>query len=381
MFTAVLYYNQLMAVENLKDDQLKALQQSKGYSQAVSLITLLEQSGFEAYLVGGCVRDVLIGRELKDFDMCTSATPEDMKRIFDAYRLVLNGEAFGTVSVVVDGLSYEITTYRGDGAYSDSRHPDSVSFETSLEEDLKRRDFTINALAFHPDRGVVDFVGGLADIENKVLKTVGDPKKRFEEDALRIARLVRFAVQLGFSVEQESLKAAKSEATSLKLIAKERIFTEFKKMVDGKPDLESLDQILGTSTNRLVYTPKQLDGFEKAFVAWELTNFLGVPIERYVLERGVRDKALCIQQLSISQDLKKDFIKACDKFSLFDSDQLTLWHFVKLKHPTCSDISVSVYSKLDVSKLTLKLKSVHQGSELGAKILSSKIKHFFCGDS
>jgi len=370
-----------MAVENLKDDQLKALQQSKGYSQAVSLITLLEQSGFEAYLVGGCVRDVLIGRELKDFDMCTSATPEDMKRIFEAYRLVLNGEAFGTVSVVVDGKPYEITTFRGDGTYSDSRHPDTVSFKSSLKEDLKRRDFTINAMAFHPDKGLFDFVGGLADIESKTLKTVGDPSKRFKEDALRIARLVRFAVQLGFSVEQESLRAAKNEAATLKLIAKERIFTEFIKMVSGRPDLEILDQILGTSTNRLVYTPKQLDGFEKAFVAWELTNFLGVPIERYVLERGVRDKALCIQQLSISQDLKKDFIKACDKFSLFDSDQLTLWHFVKLKHPTCSDISVSVYSKLDVSKLTLKLKSVHQGSELGAKILSSKIKHFFCGDS
>jgi len=366
-----------MSFENLKDKQLKALKESEGYVDACGLIDKIEENGFEAYLVGGCVRDVLLDRKLKDFDMCTSAKPEDMKRIFKDYKLLLQGEAFGTVSVVVDKTAYEITSFRGDGVYSDSRHPDSVEFKNSLKDDLERRDFTVNALAYHPIKGVVDLVGGFKDLKLKILRTVGDPDKRFDEDALRIARLIRFAVQLGFEIEDKTLEAAFGKAHHLKNISTERIYTEFKKMLNGEPHLEVLDHVFGASFHTELERAAELDLFEKAYVSLEISERLGVSVESYVLEKNLREGCLALIRLKNTETLKTDFIQLCDKFSLYGEDQLSLWSVVCLVNSEAAGMNVQPYSKPDISIATQELRLKHEGRALGQVIFDLKITLFF----
>lgn len=167
-------------------------------SDANELIHTLQNHGNSAYVVGGCVRDSIIGRQIHDWDICTSATPDEMLEIFKDKKVIETGLKHGTITVVVKGESYELTTFRIDGKYSDSRRPDSVIFTSSLIEDLKRRDFTINAMAYNDDEGLIDPFGGLEDIEYKKIQCVGSAKDRFGEDALRILRAIRFASQLEF---------------------------------------------------------------------------------------------------------------------------------------------------------------------------------------
>lgn len=366
-----------MSVETLKDDQFKALKATSGYNQARELIETLEEKGFEAYLVGGCVRDVLLGRALKDFDMCTSATPEEMKKVFKDFKLLLQGENFGTVSVVVDKTSFEITSFRGDGLYSNSRHPDSVKFVTSLKEDLLRRDFTVNALAFHPVRGLVNLVGGYEDLELKVLKTVGDPDKRFEEDALRIVRLLRFAVQLNFKIDDKTFEAAKNKSSSVKKISKERVFTEFKKMLAGRPHFKILDQLFKTSFESFFEIRKELSLFEKAYVAILMCEKLDVVFEDYILEKSLRDRCLALIKIKSSCDLRSDFVKTCDKYELYDQEQLDLWRLVCGLLPERKLDKIQPYSKKAVLEETQSLKEQCDGKALGAAIFEFKKKTFF----
>ncbi|MCM1271975.1 MAG: CCA tRNA nucleotidyltransferase [Clostridium sp.] len=200
------------------------------------IINELNKNGYEAYIVGGCVRDALLGRIPSDWDITTSATPGDIKRIFR--RTVDTGIEHGTVTVLTYEYapitSYEVTTYRIDGAYSDHRRPDSVSFTTSLEEDLKRRDFTINAMAYNDERGLVDLYGGCSDLKNGIIKCVGNASERFDEDALRILRAVRFAAQLSFDIEEETRQAMKRQSVFLKDISAERIQMELTKLITSK---------------------------------------------------------------------------------------------------------------------------------------------------
>ena len=200
---------------------------------AREVLARLRDAGYEAYLVGGCVRDFLRGVTPHDYDLTTSATPADMQRVFAGYRLIETGIRHGTVTVLADGAPYEITTYRVDGDYHDSRHPDEVRFTASLREDAARRDFTVNAIAYHPDEGIHDFFGGEADIRARLIRAVGDPRRRFEEDALRILRALRFAATLGFSVEEETAAAAREKAPLLKNISAERIKEELTKLLLG----------------------------------------------------------------------------------------------------------------------------------------------------
>ena len=177
------------------------------------IINILEKAGYEAYAVGGCVRDALLGRTPNDWDITTSAKPEQVKALF--HRTVDTGIAHGTVTVLLEKEGFEVTTYRVDGEYEDGRHPKEVTFTACLEEDLKRRDFTINAMAYNPRKGLVDLFEGQKDLENKVIRCVGDPLERFTEDALRIMRAVRFSAQLGFSLEEETRKALSVLAPNL----------------------------------------------------------------------------------------------------------------------------------------------------------------------
>lgn len=192
----------------------------------------LTEAGYEAYCVGGCVRDSLLGRAPEDWDITTSALPEQVKSLFS--NTVDTGIQHGTVMIVRKGIGYEVTTYRVDGEYKDGRHPEQVTFTRSLEEDLKRRDFTINAFAYNEETGLVDLFNGLDDLDAKVIKAVGDPNRRFEEDALRIMRAIRFSAQLGFTVEESTYQAIKSHADRLAQVSMERIRVEFEKTLTSR---------------------------------------------------------------------------------------------------------------------------------------------------
>lgn len=197
--------------------------------QVKFIIDTLEEAGFEAYAVGGCVRDSIIGRNPQDWDITTVAKPEQVKGLFR--RTIDTGIAHGTVTVMLDRNGYEVTTYRIDGTYEDARHPNGVTFTPDLLEDLKRRDFTINAMAYHPERGLVDAFDGIADMRGGVIRCVGDPAERFGEDALRMLRAVRFAAQLGFQVEGCTRQAIADMAPLLGKVSAERIQVELVKLL------------------------------------------------------------------------------------------------------------------------------------------------------
>lgn len=208
------------------------------------IIDVLMENGYEAYAVGGCVRDSILGRVPGDWDITTSALPMQVKGLFR--RTVDTGIQHGTVTVMLGRNGYEVTTYRIDGKYEDSRHPESVEFTPKLEEDLKRRDFTINAMAYNDEHGIVDIFDGVGDLQRKIIRCVGNAHDRFDEDALRILRAVRFSAQLGFGIEENTARAAKELAVNLKKISSERIHTEFNKMLKSPhPDYFSVADAIG----------------------------------------------------------------------------------------------------------------------------------------
>ncbi|MBR6120179.1 MAG: HD domain-containing protein [Oscillospiraceae bacterium] len=196
-------------------------------------LSRLEAAGYAACLVGGCVRDSLLGRVPGDWDITSSALPEQTEAVFAGERIIETGLKHGTVTVLLDGLPLEITTFRRESGYADHRHPDAVAFTPSLEEDLSRRDFTVNAMAWSPARGLTDPFGGRADLEKGIIRCVGDPKQRFNEDALRILRALRFAAQLDFAIDPATAAAALALRQSLALVSRERIAEELSKLLCG----------------------------------------------------------------------------------------------------------------------------------------------------
>ncbi|MBQ4369630.1 MAG: HD domain-containing protein [Oscillospiraceae bacterium] len=201
---------------------------------AAEIMERLEKAGFEAYAVGGCVRDSLLGRTVSDWDITTSAEPEEIKKVFSGERIIESGIKHGTLTVRLEDRNYEVTTFRTDGEYSDSRRPDSVSFVKNLEEDLARRDFTVNAMAWSEKTGLVDLFGGVRDLGRGVIRCVGEPERRFKEDALRIMRAVRFASVLDFRLDFDTAQTAVFERERLKAISAERFSEELLKLLCGK---------------------------------------------------------------------------------------------------------------------------------------------------
>lgn len=197
------------------------------------LLRLLEAKGFEGWCVGGCVRDSLLGRAPGDWDVTTNALPEEIKDCFSQFSTIDTGLKHGTVTVILGGLPIEVTTYRSDGAYLDHRHPERVRFCPHLEDDLSRRDFTINALAYHPKQGLLDRFGGIEDLRCRLLRCVGDPERRFTEDALRILRCLRFSSVLGFSIDPFTGKALLEKSGLLSAVSPERIQAELSKLLTG----------------------------------------------------------------------------------------------------------------------------------------------------
>ena len=205
------------------------------------IIERLMASGHKAYIVGGSLRDMLLGRSPSDFDVTTSALPEETLELFSDMRTIPTGLKHGTVTVLSDNEPIEVTTFRKDGEYLDSRHPESVSFTSDVCEDLSRRDFTVNAIAYNENSGIVDPYLGREDIKNKIIRAVGDPNKRMQEDALRIMRALRFSAQLGFTIEEKTKKALSSNKEGLINVSRERIGVEMAKLIVSPYAKEAID--------------------------------------------------------------------------------------------------------------------------------------------
>ena len=228
---------------------------------AEEILTKLNENGYEAYLVGGCVRDMILGREPGDWDITTSALPEQVKQVFR--RTVDTGIQHGTVTVMMGDEGYEVTTYRIDGEYEDARHPKTVTFTGNLVEDLKRRDFTINAMAYNDTAGLVDAFDGIGDLKRKVIRCVGVAHDRFGEDALRMLRAVRFAAQLGFTIEENTRQAVADLAENLQKVSAERIQTEMVKLLTSAHPQEmrtvyelGLSRVFLPEFDRMMETPQ-----------------------------------------------------------------------------------------------------------------------------
>ncbi len=272
------------------------------------LITELNRAGYEACAVGGCVRDAILGREPQDWDVTTPATPEQVKSVFRraGIHTIDTGIEHGTVTVMLDHEGFEVTTYRVDGHYDDARHPSEVRFTDELTEDLKRRDFTINAMAYSDDTGLVDVFGGLDDLERGVIRCVGDPEERFGEDALRMLRAVRFAAQLGFELETGTRDAIPGLAHNLSLISAERIQAELVKLLTS-PHPDAMRTVYETGMtavfmpefDRMMDTPQNNPHHCFSVGEHTLRSLLEVPPDRVLrLTMLFHDvaKPLCIQR-------------------------------------------------------------------------------------
>ena len=228
---------------------------------ASDIIKTLSSHGYEAFVVGGCVRDSILGKEPADWDITTSALPEQVKALFP--RTIDTGLKHGTVTIMMDKIGYEVTTYRIDGTYEDHRHPNDVTFTSSLREDLMRRDFTINAMAYNEEKGLVDLFGGIQDLNDRIIRCVGNPTERFDEDALRMFRAVRFAGQLNFNIEKETLAAIEAQHAFLKDVSAERIQIELLKLlISGHPEMiraayeTGLTSVFLPEFDRMMETPQ-----------------------------------------------------------------------------------------------------------------------------
>ena len=278
-----------------KKMKLKKLPQE--YEKAIPVLNKLEQAGYEAYFVGGSVRDILLNQEIHDVDIATSAFPEEIKKLFP--KTIDIGIEHGTVLVLVDEEQYEITTFRTESTYQDYRRPDHVEFVRSLEEDLKRRDFTINAFALKEDGQIIDLFDGLADLENHILRAVGDPQERFHEDALRMMRGIRFVSQLGFKLEQETAEAIEMNHSLLGKISVERINVEFIKMLLGKERSAGLKTFVETKC--YIYCPGLRDYGEALLRFSDLSN--------KPLKSEAQAWALLIDQLALQESQIRVFLK------------------------------------------------------------------------
>lgn len=230
--------------------------------ESKTAIEILKSKGFEAFLIGGSVRDFVMGLPIGDIDITTNATPEEVKQVFTDFRVIETGIKHGTVTVLINNEPLEITTYRSEGTYSDNRHPDSVTFSKSLADDVVRRDFTMNGIAYDFDSGFCDLVGGIEDIKNQTIRCIGDAETRFNEDALRILRAMRFSAVLGFEIEEETKNAIHKCKDLLKNISAERIREEFTKLICGKNAYNVLQDFSDVVT---VFIPEICDcvGFEQ----------------------------------------------------------------------------------------------------------------------
>ena len=263
------------------------------------VLSVLEKNGYEGYIVGGSLRDMILGREPNDFDVTTSALPEKVCEMFRAagYAVIETGIKHGTVTVMCGKEPVEVTTFRFDGEYKDSRHPEKVTFTRNIADDLSRRDFTVNAIAYNPQKGIIDLFGGEADIENRVIRCVGDSEKRFGEDALRILRAFRFVSKLDFEIDGETLRGAEKMRFGLQKVSRERIFTE----ISGK----SLELMMETGVLPVIF-----EGYERLPSKIDrLSPILSLRLAALFWDAPVDLRGEWINSLKMSNELKAQIQK------------------------------------------------------------------------
>lgn len=317
-----------------------------------AIIDSLQAKGYEAYAVGGCVRDSILGCKPDDWDITTSATPWQVKEIFN--RTVDTGLQHGTVTVLMGNYAHEVTTYRIDGDYEDGRHPKEVTFTASLEEDLKRRDFTINAMAYNDKSGLIDLYGGIEDLQRKCIRCVGNAEERFKEDALRIMRALRFSAQLDFGIDQETYDAVRELSPTLAKISAERIATELTKLlVSGHPEyiqhaydtgitkviLPEFDAVMETPQNNphhcynvgrhtiesLKYTPA-----DKVLRLTMLLHDIGKPACRTTDEDGIDHfKGHAMEGMELARDILQRL--KFDNDTIYQVTNLIKWHDCRME--------------------------------------------------
>jgi tRNA nucleotidyltransferase (CCA-adding enzyme) len=319
-------------------------------------IELLSKSGHSAYAVGGAVRDSLLQKSPSDWDVTTSATPDEILSVFSDFRTIPTGIKHGTITVLFDedNIRYpvEITTFRVDGEYKDSRHPESVSFSKSIQDDLSRRDFTVNAMAYNESDGIIDLFGGMDDLEGKIIRAVGDPEKRFCEDALRILRAFRFAAQLEFEIEEKTLEGAIKCAPLLKNIARERISEELKRLLSSSGALYSLQKIIdGGIWNEIfeISPPKYEQICAINLVpSGNFSTRLAILFSNYSED----EQENFLNSLRLSNDEKKKILRLCKvKNFKIQSENYSKWarHFLHLYDNILADALevLSVFEKTE----------------------------------
>lgn len=339
----------------------------------------LIQAGHEAYLVGGCVRDTLLNRPVKDIDITTSATPEEVMRIFP--NNIPTGLQHGTVTVKMDSELFEVTTFRKEGQYSDSRRPDSVVFVTSLEKDLQRRDFTINAMAMTVDGEILDYFNGQGDIKNGIIRTVGEPHQRLGEDALRILRAVRFAVRYGFNIEEKTFKACETMNFTLNNISKERITQELREIFSHKDaHLGKYNNILNVLFNRgELFNKDTLELVRNKTNDW-IQNFARfLIVNGLISENGISlDEATEKLDLTNKEKQSLKILTNMDNLNKYNTRELLnlygLTHTLQIRELTYGDVGVEEVKRL--SKLPYRIKDLpingndlielgYQGEDIG----------------
>lgn len=286
--------------------------------QVAWMLEQLRSHGFEAFVVGGCIRDTLLGKEPEDWDITTSAKPVQVKAVFG--RTIDTGLQHGTVTVLRGGIGYEITTYRIDGEYEDGRHPSEVAFTSDLKEDLRRRDFTINAMAYSPQTGIVDVFGGISDLERGMIRCVGDAGERFTEDALRILRAIRFSAQLGFTIEEETYKALSVIAPNLIHVSKERIQVELAKtLLSDHPEKVLLVEKTGMAPYIAPSFPRVFTcgSKDKLILAGKLPKDRALRFAALLYAMGEEAAVTLLRELKMDNDTK-DRVKVLAAWSLKD---------------------------------------------------------------
>ena len=282
---------------------------NKKFNSAINILEKFNEAGYEAYFVGGCVRDYLLNDDFSDIDITTNALPDEVKKIFR--KSIDTGIQHGTVTILINGDSFEVTTFRTEDDYIDHRTPEKVEFVSDLKEDLDRRDFTINAMALDSKGKLYDYHCGEKDLRNKIIKTVNNPNERFFEDALRMLRAFRFSSKLGFEIEENTLKAIKNNAELIKFVSIERIVNEFRKLLTGKGNKRSLELLLDSKLNN--YIPfldeisKIIDFSNYNFCQslYILSNINDISFEK-LKELKLSNKE--IKQVKIYEKINKDFI-------------------------------------------------------------------------
>ncbi len=369
--------------------------------EALFIIQTLNQNGYEAYLVGGCVRDSLLNSENHDIDITTSAMPEEIKQCFKGYTILENGIQHGTVSLILNKIPYEITTYRTDQNYLDHRHPSSISFTRRLEEDLCRRDFSINALCWHPKSGIIDLNGGIEDLNHRLIRCIGDPDRRFDEDALRILRALRFASVLGFSIDYQTEISMYKNKDLIATISTERINQEFSKLMTGTNAsfiLEKYNDILAVFLPELAKLKEQEILFKETLRALQQSpDFLSIRLA--LLLNGLYPNSLSSCQDLLSRlKYSKHLIKRVStllilqtmpiktridvkKIMSYCQDESIIQEFLLMKQALSDQFSIKLIEDLikEIRKnhdcLTLQDCCINGNDCLKLKIPEKQIKH------